>query len=199
MFKYLPRPGIIGSKALRAEDTHDMAVWHLSPCSHLQINVSDPLDDAMRCPNQRIHILVLTLYPTGLQGLEVKYVDITLKSSLTSRPVVSCGWHSFWPPCRTGAVAAVRFPAAGWSGGTSWWCWGGVQGHGGSVSSACARLPGDCGRPGSTGAGPRHLTRPWPPSGDPDLQPWTTCRQKKHHHQLTKKKNKLNNFFFFKM
>lgn len=177
---------MIGSKAVRAEDTPDTAVWHLSPRSHLQINVSDPLDDAMRRPNQRIHILVLALYPTGLQGLEVKYVDITLRSSPTSRPVIGCGWHSFWPPCQTGAVAAARFPAAGWSGGTSWWCWGGVQGRGGSVSSACARPPGDCGRPGNTGAGPRHSTRPWPPSGDPDLQPWTTCRRK-NNRQLTNK------------
>lgn len=40
-----------------------------SPCSHLQIDVFDPLDDAVRRPDQRIHVLVLTLYPTGLQGL----------------------------------------------------------------------------------------------------------------------------------
>lgn len=69
-------------------------LWHgcvtSVSCSHLQINVSDPLDDAIRRPYQRIHILVLTLYPTGLQGLEVKHVDTTLKFFLTSRPVTCC-------------------------------------------------------------------------------------------------------------
>lgn len=55
-----------------------MAVLHRFPCSDLQINVSDPLDDAMGCPNQRVHVLVLALYPTGLQGLYVKHVDSTL-------------------------------------------------------------------------------------------------------------------------
>lgn len=150
---------------------------HDSPGSHLQVDVSDPFDDAMRRPNQWIHILVLTLYPTGLQGLEVKQVDVTLKYFL---PHI-WSWEMFWiyvlflPPCRTGAVGAVRCQAAGWPGGTSYWCWGGVQGHGGSASSACAHPRGDCGRPGSTGEGPRRSTRPWPPSGDPDLQPWTTC------------------------
>lgn len=68
-----------------------MAVLHLCPWSHLQINVSDPLYDAMRRPDQRIHILVFTLYPTGLQGLEVKDVDITLKFFLTSRLATCSG------------------------------------------------------------------------------------------------------------
>lgn len=67
--KYLLCIGGIDSKIISAEDT--LTVLHLSPGSHLQVNVSDPFDDAMRCPNQWIHILVLTLYPTGLQGLEV--------------------------------------------------------------------------------------------------------------------------------
>lgn len=111
--KYLLCPGGIGSKIISAEDT--LTVFHLSPGSHLQINVSDPFDDTMRRPNQWIHILVLTLYPTGLQGLEVKHVDITLKYFL---PHI-WSWKIFWihvlfsPPCRTGAVGAVRCQAAG--------------------------------------------------------------------------------------
>lgn len=38
--------------------------------SHLQVDISDPFDDPMRRPHQRIHILVLTLYPAHLQRLE---------------------------------------------------------------------------------------------------------------------------------
>lgn len=79
-------PGGIGSKITSAED--NLTVLHLSPGSHLQVNVFHPFDDAMRRPNQWIHILVLTLYPTGLQGLEVKHVDITLKYFL---PHI-CSW-----------------------------------------------------------------------------------------------------------
>lgn len=92
-----------------------MTVLHLSPGSHLQIDVSDPFDDAMRRPNQRIHILVLTLYPTGLQGLEVTHVDIALKSLLPHIQSCNLFWGKllFLPPCRNGAAAAVRCPAAG--------------------------------------------------------------------------------------
>lgn len=111
--KNLLCPGGIILTIISAEDT--LTVLHLSPGSYLQINVSDPFDDAMRRPNQWIHILVLTLYPTGLQGLEVKHVDITLKYFLPHIWI----WKIFWinvlflPPCQTGAVGAVRCQAAG--------------------------------------------------------------------------------------
>lgn len=89
MSTYLPGLGRIGSKSVSAGDT--LTVLPLLPCSHLQVNVSDPLDDAVRRPNQRIHILVLTLHPTGLQSLEVKHGDITRWFFLTSRPVSRSG------------------------------------------------------------------------------------------------------------
>lgn len=47
-----------------------------------------------------------------------------------------------------------------------------------SASLACVRPPSDCERPGSTEAVPHHLTKLWPPSGGPYLQPWTTWRYK---------------------
>lgn len=87
------------------------------------------------------------------------------------------GVKCHWPPCRSWASAAARCPAAGWPGGTSCWCWGDAPDRDESASSACGHPPGDCEKPASTEASRHRLTRPWPPSGGPCLQPWTACRR----------------------
>lgn len=148
---------------------------------HLQVNLFDPSDDTMRRPNQRIHILVLTLQAASLQRLEDIWTNTTsaslccfrLPSPRCDRPV-----DPHLPLCQNWASSAARCPAASWPGGTSWWCWDNVQGRGAWGSSACVHQLSECGRLGSTEVSPRHLTRPWPPSGGPYLQLWTACRQR---------------------
>lgn len=162
----------------------------LSLCAHLQVNISDPFDDPMRGPYQWIHILVFTLYPASLQCLETILTNTFYSNKVLFLPAAwayssiftlssfcECGVDLHLPPCQNWVCAAVRCPAASWPGGTSWWCWGDVRDRDAWGSSACVRLPSECERPGSTEASPRHLTRPWPPSGGPYLQPWTACRQ----------------------
>lgn len=63
-----------------------MYSFFLSLHPHLQVNVFDPLHDPVSGPHQRIHVLVLTLYPTGLQCLETLLI-CTFQSTVSA-----CRW-----------------------------------------------------------------------------------------------------------